>query len=83
MTHQTINQPVEVTAVRFRNNMEAVPHRIEWGGASYTFTDFGLRYKIKKGNTLTQLLDLSDGHSKFRLRYDSDHASWQLLSISH
>lgn len=82
MNRQIINQRVEVTAVRFRGDLETVPHRIEYGGHSYTFVDNGIRYLIKQGSSMVRLLDMSDGHSKFRLRYDNEHSGWQLLTIA-
>jgi len=80
MTHM-INAQVNVTAVRFRADLETVPSRIEYGGRSYTFVDSGIRYLIRRGEHMVRLLDMSDGHSKFRLRYEDELSGWQLLSI--
>ena len=79
---QLINENVNVTAVRFRQDLETVPHRIEYGGRSYTFVDSGMRYLIRRGEHMVRLLDMSDGHSKFRLRYDDELSGWKLLSIA-
>lgn len=83
MTKEIINKHVNVTAVYFNNPtaMETYPRRIEFEGRTYTFAD-GIRYLVKKGGTITQLFDMSDGSANFRLRQDGKHADWTLLAIT-
>ncbi len=82
MTRTKIEQPVEVTAVRFARNFEPVPKRIEFEGRTISFIDEGLRYCIKRGGVITRLFDLSDGESLFRLKLEPSTHTWNLLTIS-
>ncbi len=82
MTKKPINKNVSVTALWFDRNFDAVPKRIEFEGRTYTFLDRGMRYCIKRGNSMVRLFDLTDGESLFRLRQEVDSSAWNLLSIS-
>lgn len=82
MTKRKVNKIVDVTAVWFDKNCEAVPKRIEFEGRSYTFVDRGLRYCIKRGEQITRLFDLTDGETYFRLKNEVDSSAWNVLSIS-
>lgn len=82
MTKTIINQEVAVTAVSFRRNFEPVPRRIEFGGQAYTFLDAGIRYLVKNGERVSQLFDMTDGTSNFRLRHDTGASNWTLVAIS-
>ncbi len=79
----TINKEVSVTAVYFQNNKElkSFPKRIEFDGREYTFMD-GLRYLIQKGHKLIQVFDMTDGHSEYRLRFDTHEQLWTLVDIT-
>lgn len=78
MMKKEVNKKVNVTAVWFDKDCEAVPKRIEFEGRSYTFVDRGLRYCIKHGEQITRLFDLSDGESQFRLKNEGSD-KWNLL----
>ena len=82
MTNTTINSPVSVTAMGFGRNLRAYPRRIEFGGASISFTDAGIRTVVNTGGRVAQVLNMSDGLRSFCLRSDNNGGSWMLLSIS-
>jgi hypothetical protein len=41
-----------------------------------------MRYVLQKGQKIIQLFDMSDGHSNYRLSFDSQNYTWTLLRIS-
>ena len=79
---QSINTPVDITAMGFGRDLRAIPRRMEYQGRSISFVDSGLRTVIKKGERIAQILTMSDGERDFRLRSDNHGGSWTLLSIS-
>lgn len=82
MTKNIINEEVAVTAITFRRNFDAIPQRIEYKGQAYTFLDSGIRYLIKKGGSVSQLFDMTDGQRHFRLRTDAMASKWTLVAIT-
>lgn len=77
----TINKPVNVTAMRFGKNLSASPTKIECDGQIYEFVDAGLRLTVRSHGVVSQILTLSDGMKQFRLRGDGRGSRWTLLSI--
>lgn len=79
-----INKEVAITAVYFHNSeqLKSFPKRMEFEGREYTFIETGLRYLIQKGQRLIQVFDMTDGHSEYRLRFDSDQKLWTLVDMS-
>ncbi len=77
-----INKPVEVTAMRFTDQFDIIPRRIEVDGHTYSFTEKGRQVLLRSGEELIRLLDISDGSAQFRLRQNSRDESWRLLTIS-
>lgn len=78
-------QEIQITSVYFRNNpakqrLESYPKRMVYGDREYTFMEDGLRYLVQKGQQLIQLFDVSDGHTKYRLRLD-DTEHWTLVGM--
>jgi len=41
-----------------------------------------LRYLVQKGRQTVQLFDMTDGSSKYRLRFDPSEELWTLVSIT-
>lgn len=82
MFTQKINQEVNVTALYFSGHrqLKTFPKRMEWAGDTYTFRD-GLQYLIKKGRAITQIFDMTDGETNYRLQSD-DSEHWTLLAVS-
>lgn len=78
----TVNQPVNVTAVYFqRKNLKTFPRKMEFEGMTYTFAD-GLQYLVKKGQSMIQIFDMTDGAASYRLKREGNHSDWTLLAIT-
>jgi hypothetical protein len=84
MNRVAVNKEVSVTALYFRNNggMKSFPKRMEYDGQEYTFMESGLRLLIQKGHKLTQIFDMTDGSSNFRLKFEDANQLWTLVDIS-
>lgn len=82
MTKSIINEEVAVTAVSFRRNFEPIPTRIEYKGRAYIFIDSGMRYLVKNGERISQLFDMTDGTTNFRLRNESGASNWTLVAMT-
>ena len=80
-TPNTINTPVDVTALHFGRDMQAIQRRMEYQGESIDFIDHGLRATIRRGTAVAQILTMTDGRRSFRLRSDNHGGSWTLLGI--
>ncbi len=81
MTKKVINQKVQVSAITFNKQFEAVPRRIEFEGRTLTFLDAGIRLLIRSNGHITRLWDMFDGESQYRLRQQG--SDWTLVTISH
>lgn len=79
----SINEPVSVTSMGFRKNLEAYPKRIEFRGSTYDFIDAGLRCLVNTGGRIVEVLTLSDGDSQYCLRSCNRGGDWTLLSINY
>lgn len=78
---QSINKPVNVTVVGFDKNTQSYPRQIELDGRIYDFVDSGIRFTVRKGSVVTNILNVSDGTRDFRLR-SGGSGVWTLLSVS-
>jgi hypothetical protein len=83
-TRNAINQEVNITAWYFRNRsgLTSYPKRMEYDRREYTFAE-GLRYLVQKGRQAIQLFDMTDGSSKYRLKFDPSQETWTLVSITN
>ena len=81
MTKQTINSLVNITKIGFRRNMSAYPMQMEYLGNVYDFIDTGIHCLVRRGESVSEILTLSDGMATFRLRSDNRGNDWTLLSI--
>jgi hypothetical protein len=84
MNRVAINKEVSVTALYFRNNgqMKSFPKRMEYDGREYTFVESGLRFLVQKGQQLTQIFDMTDGMTNYRLKFDNRQQLWTLVDMS-
>lgn len=78
-----VNKEVTVTALYFHGDrsIKSFPKRMEYNGREYTFIESGLRYLIQKGRSLTQIFDMTDGISQYRLTFDNQQQLWTLVDI--
>lgn len=79
----TVNEEVNITAVYFKNKktLRSFPRRMEYKNQEYVFIE-GLQYLVQKGQRAVRLFDMTDGASKFRLKFDDEQFIWTLISIS-
>lgn len=84
MNRVAINKEVSVTALYFRNNgqMKSFPKRMEYDGREYTFVESGLRFLVQKGQQLTQIFDMTDGATNYRLKFSDQDQLWTLVDIT-
>ena len=84
MNRVAINKEVSVTALYFRNNgqMKSFPKRMEFDGHEYTFLESGLRFLVQKGQQLTQIFDMTDGSTSYRLKFSDRDQLWTLVDIT-
>jgi len=82
-TRETINKEVNITAWSFRNKhkLTSFPKRMEYNRREYTFAE-GLRYLVQKGRQTMELFDMTDGSTKYRLKFDPSQELWTLVSIT-
>ncbi|HUC88112.1 MAG TPA: hypothetical protein VMR95_03105 [Candidatus Binatia bacterium] len=78
---ETVNKVVDVNSFYFKRagSLKTFPKQIEVDGRSYVFIENGLRLLIRKGQSLVELFDMTDGQSTFRLRRESNQ--WTLVGI--
>lgn len=82
MTKTLVNETVNVTAITFTKGFEPIPRRIEYRGRTLTFLGDGMRYLVKKGETMVRLCDMTDGEASYRLRNDGLEGNWKLVTIT-
>lgn len=79
-----INEPVEVMAV-FRRGTNAnefcVPRKMRWQGKDITFTELALRHPTVAGKRMVHVFHVSDGTNNYRLEFDAERLTWQLVSV--
>lgn len=79
---QSINKPVVITALGFKQGITPYPRRMEFEGACIEFIDAGISLVAKTGKQITSIMTMTDGHKHFRLRSDNRGGSWTLLDIT-
>ena len=84
MNRVAINKEVSVTALYFRNNgqLKSFPKRMEFNGREYTFLESGLRFLVQKGHQLTQIFDMTDGNTNYRLKFSDKDQLWTLVDVT-
>ena len=79
-----INQRVDV-AVLYRKNGDitslAFPYKMRYGGREITFTQLGMHHPTSQGKRMIHVFDVSDGINDYRLEFDAEHLTWNLVSI--
>ncbi len=83
-SNQFINQEVSVNSFNFSGttDIRTVPKQITYNNQQVTFIDSGMRYILRKGQEITQLFDMTDGHNNYRLQVDERSLRTTLLKIS-
>ena len=84
MNKTNVNEPVNITALYFRNKtqLKSFPKRMEYNGHEYTFQESGLAYRVVKKDLDLRFFNMTDGSADYRLRFDYKNLSWTLVSIT-
>ncbi len=77
------NKEVIIDAVYFKNSgrLKSYPKHMIVDGRDVTFVESGLQYLIKKGSSVFQLFDMTDGRTNYRLRLDPERQIWTLVRV--
>ena len=74
---KTLNQRVTLTSVRFTEQFDIIPQRIEFDGISYDLTG-----EPKTAGDDTATIEVSDGTRLFRLLRGITVSDWRILSVT-
>jgi len=80
-----INKDVNIVAYYFKNNarhLRCFPKRMEWEGKRVDFTETGLVHPTQKGRRMIHVFDMTDGQADYRLEFDAQALSWNLVYIA-
>lgn len=84
MNFLEINDRVEVIT-RFASRGEpaymVMPVKMRWKKQEIVFTELGLRHPTTKGRRMVHVFDMSDGANDYRLEFDAEMLTWELISI--
>lgn len=77
-----MNLPVDVTSFYFAPGprTRSFPKRIEIEGRQLDFLESGLRCLVRKGASIVQIFNMSDGRDLYRLSFEPERGNWTLLS---
>lgn len=79
-----INERVDVIAVYGASGAErlvCIPKKMKYRGQEITFTTLGLRHPTAKGKRMIHVFDMSDGTNDYRLEFDAERLTWELVSM--
>ena len=84
MNKTNVNEPVNITALYFRNKtqLKSFPKRMEYNGHEYKLQESGLAYRVVKKDLDLRFFNMTDGSADYRLRFDYKNLSWTLVSIT-
>lgn len=83
MNPEEINERVEVIAVYKHGEVGrcCFPAKMKYRGQEVVFTELGLRHPTSKGKRMIHVFDVSDGVNDYRLEFDAERLSWNLVAI--
>jgi len=75
-----LNEQVEVVAVfrPGRTMCEPVKFRRK-NGRVVEITEIGLRHPVVQGKRMVHMFDVTDGGADYRIEFDAERLTWQLL----
>lgn len=79
----TINQIVNVTSYYFApgERTRCFPKRIELEDRQLDFLESGLRCLVRKGQSIIQIFNMTDGRNQYRLSFEPEQNIWKLLTM--
>jgi hypothetical protein len=77
----TINEKVSVDFLSNHLTGKVYPWVISWRGRQYRITTVGLHHMVREGRILFHVFSVTDGTTYFKLVFDTDHLTWQLVEV--
>jgi len=79
-----INERVDVVAVYRRGSetdVRCIPHRMRWRGQDIELTELALRHPTVQGKRMIHVFHVSDGSNNYRLEFDAEGLTWNLVAM--
>lgn len=58
-----------------------VPWKMKYKNQEIIFTKLGMRHPTAKGKRMIHVFDMSDGVNDYRLEFDCERLTWDLISM--
>lgn len=58
-----------------------LPWKMKYKNQEIIFTKLGMRHPTAKGRRMIHVFDMSDGNNDYRLEFDAEHLTWNLISM--
>lgn len=76
-----INESVSVDLLSNHITKKVFPWVVSWRGRKYRITKVGLHHMIREGRVLMHVFSVTDGVIFFKLVFNTEQLTWQLLEI--
>lgn len=76
-----INESVSADLLSNHLTGKVYPWVIAWRGRRYRINKVGLHHMIREGRTLLHVFSVTDGTTFFKLVFNTEYLTWQLLEI--
>ena len=79
-----INERVDIVVLYKKHgdiSTLALPYKMKWKNREITFTQLGMRHPTARGKRMIHIFDVSDGIDDYRLEFDAERLTWQLIAI--
>ena len=76
---EQVNQIIEVSA-SFRDG-KLIPQKLIWSGREIMITQVNLSHHVWEGRSKIYYFAVSDSVNDYKLRFDSDKLTWDLLEV--
>ncbi len=79
-----INERVDVVAVFRRQgalSSVCMPRKMRWRGRDIELTELALRHPTVAGKRMIHVFHMSDGANGYRLEFDAEALTWQLVAM--
>ena len=79
-----INERIDVITL-YRHGGDAqgfcVPVRMRWRDKDITLTELALRHPTIAGKRMIHVFHVSDGVNNYRIEFDAERLTWQLVAV--
>lgn len=79
-----VNERVDIVPIFHAQASEktlCVPWKMRYRGQEIVFTVFGMRHPTAKGKRMIHVFEMSDGVNDYRIEFDAEHLTWELVSM--